>query len=83
MATSFTDLSISQPDGITSGPDGALWFTNYGNNTIGRITTTGMVSNYATTNQSILSPVGIAAGPGQAMWFTSFGNNTIGEVATQ
>ena len=27
--------------GITAGPDGALWFTNYGNNSIGRITTAG------------------------------------------
>ena len=32
--------------GIAAGPDGALWFTNYGNNSIGRITTTGVVTNY-------------------------------------
>jgi streptogramin lyase len=28
---------ISHPLGITSGPDGALWFTDYGSNSIGRI----------------------------------------------
>ena len=33
--------SIAGPDGITLGPDGALWFTNAANNTIGRITTVG------------------------------------------
>ena len=37
--TNYTGTGISNPWGITSGPDGALWFTNYGNNTIGRITT--------------------------------------------
>jgi virginiamycin B lyase len=31
---------ISIPGGITAGPDGALWFTDNGNNSIGRITTT-------------------------------------------
>ena len=30
---------ISSPHGITAGPDGALWFTNFGGDSIGRITT--------------------------------------------
>jgi IPT/TIG domain len=30
---------IDEPYGITAGPDGALWFTNAGNNSMGRITT--------------------------------------------
>jgi IPT/TIG domain len=30
---------IDDPEGITAGPDGALWFTNSGNDSIGRITT--------------------------------------------
>ena len=40
---SSTTSEISDPVGITRGPDGALWFTNYGNDTIGRITTAGAV----------------------------------------
>ena len=32
-------IATSEPRKITSGPDGALWFTNNSNNTIGRITT--------------------------------------------
>ena len=35
--------------GSRPGPDGALWFTNYGNNSIGRITTAGAVTNYTGT----------------------------------
>ena len=39
--------SISWPARTSpSGPDGALWFTNAGNNSIGRITTAGAVTNY-------------------------------------
>ena len=39
-------LGIDTPVNITSGPDGALWFTNYVNNSIGRITTAGAVTEY-------------------------------------
>ena len=68
------------PDAITAGPDGALWFTNYGNNSIGRITTAGVVTNY--TDPGISEPAGIAAGPDGAMWFTNSGNNSIGRITT-
>src|SRR5215831_321343 len=42
----FTGAAIHHPAGITAGPDGALWFTN-SNNTIGRITTKGVTSSFA------------------------------------
>ena len=35
----YTGAGISHPEGIAAGPDGALWFTNEGNGSIGRITT--------------------------------------------
>ena len=50
-----------------------------GNNSIGRITTTGTVTNY--TGTGISSPYGIAAGPDGAMWFTNNGNS-IGRITT-
>jgi virginiamycin B lyase len=53
------------------GPDGALWFTNYGNNSIGRITTAGVVTTY--TSATIDGPKGITAGPDGALWFTTVG----------
>jgi IPT/TIG domain len=69
---------ISSPYGIAAGPDGALWFTNNFNNSIGSITTAGTVTNY--TGIGIGSPQAIAAGPDGAMWFT--GVNSIGSITT-
>ncbi len=57
-----------------------MWFTNFGNNSIGRITTGGVVTNY--TGTGISSPNGIAAGPDGALWFTNSGNSTIGRITT-
>ena len=73
---------IDGPDAIASGPDGALWFTNYGNNTIDRITTSGRVTSY--TGQGISGPAGITAGPDGALWFTNNGTgaNSIGRITT-
>lgn len=66
--------SIAEPlgitSGITAGSDGALWFTNSSNNSIGRITTTGSVSNY--TGTGIDEPLGITAGADGALWFTNY-----------
>jgi hypothetical protein len=70
---------ISGPVGITAGRDGALWFINNGNNSIGRITTAGTVTNY--TGTGISSPKAIAAGPDGALWFTD-GNSSIGRITT-
>jgi streptogramin lyase len=36
----------ASPEDIVAGPDGALWFTEAGNDAIGRITTTGNVSQF-------------------------------------
>ena len=47
-----------------------MWFTNSGNNSIGRISTAGVVSNY--TDPSISGPQRIAAGPDGALWFTDY-----------
>ncbi len=56
-----------------------MWFTNNGNDSIGRITTGGVVTNY--TGTGITNPQGIAAGPDGALWFTN-GNNSIGRITT-
>ena len=53
---------IDEPLGITGGPDGALWFTNFGTaNSIGRITTGGVVTNF--TASGIGHPDAITNGP--------------------
>ena len=67
--SNYTDPTISRPDFVTTGPDGALWFTNNGNSSIGRISTAGTVTNY--TDPTIRGPLGITAGPDGALWFTN------------
>ena len=75
-----TDQGINDPAGITAGPDGALWFTNDGTGSIGRITTAGVVTNY--TAPASTDPDGITAGPDGALWFTNAGNDSIGRITT-
>src|SRR5215471_7543488 len=78
--TFYTGTGIDDGYGIVAGPDGALWFTNHGNSTIGRITTAGVITSY--TDPSINLPQGIAAGPDGALWFANNGNNSIGRITT-
>ena len=90
VVTNYTGTGISNPDGITAGPDGALWFTNSGccppTGSIGRITTGGVVTNY--TGTGISNPSGITVGPDGALWFTNSGNaelkiaGSIGRITT-
>ena len=60
---------------ITSGPDGALWFT-LGDNSIGRISTAGAVTLYR--DLGIDGPTDITAGPDGALWFTNTETGVIG-----
>lgn len=76
--SNFTDPSMRYPQAIAAGPDGNMWFTNGGNNSIGRITPAGVVSNF--TGPGISNPQSIAAGPDGGMWFTNHGNNSIGRI---
>ena len=78
--THFTGSAINEPQGIAAGPDGALWFTNAGNNTIGRITAAGKATSYPAA--SIAGPLGITAGPDGALWFTNYTGNSIGRITT-
>src|SRR2546423_650193 len=73
--------SASQPDGITPGPDGNLWFVETQGNKVGRITTFGAITefNVPTANSR---PVGITAGPDGNLWFTESAGNRIGRIAT-
>ena len=63
VVSNFSGEGISHPRYITLGSDGALYFTNPGNNSIGRITTSGVVSNR--TGTGISHPKGITAGPAE------------------
>src|SRR5207244_5959036 len=72
--------SGSDPDGITSGPDGNLWFTETEANKIGRITPAGVITEFpAPTSGS--APYGITAGPDCTLWFTEGTGNKIAKIA--
>lgn len=65
--STFHSGAVSSPQGITFGPDGAIWFTNEGGHSIGRITPHGVLRTY--TDPSIATPTGITSGPDGALWF--------------
>ncbi len=69
---SIPAYGMDAPSNVITGPDGALWFTNFYNNTIGRITPAGVVSDY--TGTGIDGPAGITTGPDGALWFTNYFN---------
>lgn len=76
------------PDGITLGPDGALWFTEFYGNAIGRITTFGAVTEYFvpprlsrdTGNAPESQPHDIVIGPDGNLWFGDSDGNKIGRI---
>ena len=81
---------VCYPVDITAGPDGALWFTEYGiqppdpppcggaTDAIGQITTAGVVTIYSVSG-ALDSPNGITADDGD-LWFTQ--GRSIGEIST-
>ena len=85
LAQSFTEYLIPTPDSrpfsVTSGPDGALWFTEWVGNRIGRITTDGIITEYRLPNADS-QPIWIKLGPDGALWFTEQAGNRIGRITT-
>jgi virginiamycin B lyase len=73
--------SAGGPEGNTVGPDGALWFTEYSANKIGRITMAGEITEYPISAPNS-GPYGITAGSDGALWFTEYGGQSIGRVTT-
>jgi streptogramin lyase len=71
-----------QPIGITSGPDGNVWFTEVGTNAIGRITPRGVVTEFPIPSASS-DPESITSGPDGALWFTEYGSDSIGRMTTK
>ncbi len=67
------------PVGIVAGPDGAIWFTGYGSNEIGRMTLDGVVERFALPTPASV-PYHIVTGPDGALWFTEQAGNNIGRL---
>jgi streptogramin lyase len=64
------------PNGITTGPDGYIWFMS-SFNTIGRITPSGQVSYFSGAGDE---GIGITTGPDGNIWFTDHWSQQIGRL---
>jgi streptogramin lyase len=64
----------SAPSGITAGPAGNLWFTEFYGNRIGRITPPGAITEFSVPTAGS-RPLSITAGPDGNVWFTESDSN--------
>jgi streptogramin lyase len=69
----------SVPGGIVAGSDGAMWFTEQAKPAIGRIATSGQITEYPLPAGT--EPLYIASGPDGALWATDFAG-TIDRITT-
>jgi virginiamycin B lyase len=74
----------SLPNSITTGADGALWFTEFDGRKIGRIPLSASPASPGITESSptLSQPAYITLGPDGALWFTEYSNDNIGRVAS-
>jgi streptogramin lyase len=80
--TTFSTLTAgATPQGITAGPDGKLWFTESTSDTIGNITTAGVVTEFLIPTANT-HPHYIAVGSDGALWFTQLGLDAVGRITT-
>ncbi len=81
----------SKPAGIALGSDGNMWFTEEGSGKIGRVTESGVVSEFtipSSDRQEYMQPQAIALGADGNLWFTdrglsNEGQNQIGRVTPE
>ena len=70
------------PRGITSGPDGNLWFTDYDGGAIGRIIPSGVFTVFSIGLTANSGPQGITTGPfGSIHNAESGGRTTLGTLS--
>ena len=74
--------AMPSPQAIVEGPDGNMWFTDFGTSAIGR---------FSTSNSSIVEyptptlgsdPYAITVGTDGALWFTELFGSRIGRITT-
>ena len=72
--------TASRPYGITTGPDGALWFTLVHSGQIGRLVPGGDRRSHQL--DPACGPTIITTGPDGALWFTEYQAHRIGRITT-
>jgi streptogramin lyase len=73
---------IPMPFGITSGPDGNVWFTEdrFPDAGIARITEDGKITEFKAGLPAHSDPAGITTGPDGNLWFAEEHNNAVGKI---
>lgn len=80
--TTYACTANSSPYGICAGNDGNLWFSENGTlNGIGKITTSGVITDYAIPTATC-QPRGVCAGPDGNIWFAEYNADKVGFVTT-
>ena len=85
MAPPICGAQAHLPTSITSGSDGALWFTTYNQNLIGRMATDGVTTLYPVPtrwNSEVWGNGGITSGSDGALWFVANSGQDIGRITT-
>lgn len=77
--TEYTSGFTSAGMNIVTGADGALWFTECAPSKIGRITTTGTITE-TPLPAGYSYPINIASGPDDALWF--FNSASVARITT-
>jgi virginiamycin B lyase len=86
LTATIAEMPIPQassgPTGITAGPDGNVWFTEYFKNSIGMVNVaTNKIKHFKLSTLNA-RPAGITAGPDGNLWFTESIGNKIGRITT-
>jgi streptogramin lyase len=85
-ALTITEVPVPQPSsgptGITTGPDGNIWFTEYYDNSIATYNiSTGKIKRFHLSEVNA-RPAGIVTGPDGNLWFTESLADKIGRITT-
>jgi streptogramin lyase len=78
--TEFSAGITSAASDITAGPDGNLWFTEPVSNRIGRLTPSGVVTEFNAGISPGSGLAGITTGPDGNLWFTESSTHRIGRI---
>jgi streptogramin lyase len=78
---SYPITAAGVPTRCCLGPDGNVWYTDYANSKIGKITPAGIVTEYATPTGAS-GPIDICAGPDGNLWFVEHLFNNLGKCTT-
>jgi streptogramin lyase len=76
------------PDGISPGPDGNLWFTEFYGDAVGRATPQGNITDFLVPSRAHRStgdlphsqPHAIVTGPDGNLWFPDMGGNKVARI---